>query len=135
MPGFVADFRRRFACRRRLFWGGFAHGKGDCPCYGHLLPWLKVLRSTPLPRTSCGQAVPAFRQSLSSRKPIFRGTWRWATLPSTTWPRVSTTWNQSMCRIVWAAVVMALRMASSVPVLDVSSFHMTYGRIKVIVTH
>src|SRR5262249_2869448 len=47
------------------------------------------------------------------RKPTFKVTWKCATLPSTTWPRVSVTSNQSMRRMGLAAVSMALRIASS----------------------
>ncbi len=54
----------------------------------------------------------------SSVKPIFRPTCQCATLPSTTWPRVSVTWNHWMFRTVSWALAMAVCTASSMPVGD-----------------
>src|SRR3712207_7606585 len=40
-------------------------------------------------------------------------TWKYATSPSTTWPRTSSVWNHSMLRTVSDALRTAVRMASS----------------------
>src|SRR6185312_8095863 len=47
----------------------------------------------------------------SSVNPSLSVTWKWPTVPLTTWPRVSTTSNQSMRRIVSATRATALRIA------------------------
>src|SRR5450830_1949843 len=54
----------------------------------------------------------------SSVNPIFRETCQCATLPSTTWPRVSVMLNHWMFRTVSCALAMAALTASSILTLE-----------------
>ena len=66
-----------------------------------------------------GRLRTAITLDHSSRvKPTFRVTCQWATLPSTTCPRTSVTWNQRISRMDLEARSIAVRMASSLLCLD-----------------
>ena len=67
-----------------------------------------------------GQAAGtrAYGWGSSSRKPTFRVTWKWATSPSTMWPRISSVVNHSTLRLVEDMLRTALRIASSTDSVD-----------------
>src|SRR5690606_21063175 len=62
--------------------------------------------------------VSAAHPQASSVKPTFTVTCQYATLPSRTWPRVSTTSNQLILRTVSLARSIAVLTASSILVVD-----------------
>src|SRR5690606_30148605 len=62
--------------------------------------------------------VSAAHPQASSVKPTFTVTCQYATLPSRTWPRVSTTSNQLILRTVSLARSIAVHTASSILVVD-----------------
>ena len=59
------------------------------------------------------------------RKPTLSPTWMWAISPSSMWPRISLTSNQSRPRVVAATRAMAPRMASSTLVGEEPTTSMT----------
>ena len=61
----------------------------------------------------------------SMRKPTLSPTWMWATWPSSMWPRIWLTSNQSSPRVVAATREMAPRMASSTLVGEEPTTSMT----------
>ena len=66
-----------------------------------------------MPPTEENEALDIPSPSSSNLNPTFSPTWKWPISPSTRWPRICVTSNQSSLRRVAPARLRPLRMAAS----------------------
>src|SRR4249919_1695591 len=99
---------------------GFPSRRSDGPC--GVVSVVARAELMPLPagclQASADGGIRGAGIHSSSVKPTLSVTCQWATLPFSTLPRVSRTWNQRIFRIEVEARSMAVRMASSLLVFD-----------------